>query len=225
MVVHWRRKRGPHWHRNLTLNGVGAIATGITVLVVLVAKFTEGAWITALVIPALVWMMVRVKRQYERMERAVRPQPLRLDHLQPPIAVVPIAGWNLVTENALRFACMLTPNVRVVHIHSADDDMPAQPNWQPAMAEAAAQAGIPAPQLDIVESPYRFVIGPILDYVLKLEHDSPDREIAIVVPEIVARRWQHFLLHNHHATALKAMLLLKGSSRTVVINVPWYIKK
>ncbi|HXR96408.1 MAG TPA: APC family permease [Terriglobales bacterium] len=225
MVVHWKRKRGRHWHRNLIINGVGAIATGVTVLIVLVAKFTEGAWITALVIPALIWMMVRVKREYERIERAVHPRPLKLDNLQPPLAVVPIAGWNVATENALRFACMMTPNVHVVHIHSADEHLPTQPQWQSAMAKAAAQAGIPAPQLDIVESPYRFVIGPILDYVLKLEHDTPDREIAIIVPEIVARRWQHFLLHNHHATALKAMLLLKGSSRTVVINVPWYIKK
>ncbi|MGH9481174.1 MAG: APC family permease, partial [Terriglobales bacterium] len=76
----------------------------------------------------------------------------------------------------------------------------------------------------VLESPYRFIISPIVGFVQKLEAAHPNRQLAVVVPEIVDRHWYHFLFFNHHATALKALLLLQGNQRTIVVNVPWYLK-
>lgn len=223
MVSHWKRVRGRAWRRNCWINGLGAWATAITVAVVLVAKFREGAWITVILIPGLIWMMRRVRTKYDQVARAIAPTPLVLDRLQPPIAVVPINYWNRATENALRFACTLSPEVHIVHIHSADEDRPDPDSWRELLDEAARRAGIPPPQLTLIESPYRFVVQPIADFALELEHRHPGRRLAVVVPQIVEKSWFHFLLHNHHATWLKTRLLLQGDRRTVVINVPWYL--
>jgi len=224
MVFHWRRERGRGWRRSMTVNAVGAVATGLTVGVVLVAKFTEGAWITAILIPGLIWIMLRVRRQYDRLAAQVKLERLDLGNLPEPLAVVPVAQWNKATADALRFAYTFTHEVHVVHIHSADDVDPAKPRRQGQVEAAAHAAGLPPPRFTVLESPYRFVVNPILDFVLQLERDHPRRELAVVVPEIVEKRWWHFLLHNHHATALKALLLVQGNRRTVVINVPWYAR-
>ena len=80
-----------------------------------------------------------------------------------------------------------------------------------------------APRLAVLKSPYRFVIRPILDYVLHLEKSNPGRQIAILTPELVERRWYLNLLHNHRAAALKALLLFQGDKRITVINIPWYL--
>ncbi|MGH9483303.1 MAG: APC family permease, partial [Terriglobales bacterium] len=153
MVVHWRRERGRGWRHKLAINGAGAIVTGITVGVVLVAKFAEGAWITALLIPGLIWLMLRVRRQYDLVEHQTAPAAFSLQRLQPPLAVVPIATWNRATENALRFAYMLSPDVHVVHIHCADDPKPAATEWHASLMAATAQAGLATPQLAVLESP------------------------------------------------------------------------
>lgn len=92
------------------------------------------------------------------------------------------------------------------------------------MEEPARQAGRPVPELVVIESPYRVVVGPILNYLLKLERDHPDRMIAVVVSELVERRWYQYLLHNQRAETLTALLILDGDQRITVINVPWYLK-
>ena len=225
MVVHWLRHRDARWRRNLAINGAGAAATAVTVGVVLVAKFDEGAWITAILIPGLVWFMLHVRRQYRRIARQTAGGDFTLQGLQPPVAVVPISHWNRATQKALRFACMLASEVHVLHIHSADDDTPATAAWQARLNAAAAAAGRPAPTLTVIESPFRFVVQPIVDFILRQERDHPGREVAVVVPEVTAQHWEHFLLHNFHATALKARLLVQGNQRTVVIDVPWYVQE
>ena len=85
-------------------------------------------------------------------------------------------------------------------------------------------AGRAAPELVILPSPYRLVLRPILEYVLKVEQELPGRQIAIIVPELVEKHWYHYPLHNQRAELLKALLLVKGSRNIVLINVPWYIE-
>jgi hypothetical protein len=87
----------------------------------------------------------------------------------------------------------------------------------------ATAAGLPAPRLEVVDSPYRSLVKPVLDYVTKLQQEQPGRIVAVVIPELVETRWWQLLLHNHVAAALKASLLLHGNRRVVVINVPWYL--
>jgi len=134
MVAHWKRQGGRRSRSSMFVNALGATATATTVVVVSVAKFAEGAWLTTLLI-----------------------------------------------------------------------------------------AGVTAPKLVVLNSPYRFVINPILDYILEIEEKNPDREIAVLVPELVVQRWYHYFLHNQRAALLKALLLLKGNQRIIVIDVPWYL--
>jgi hypothetical protein len=97
-------------------------------------------------------------------------------------------------------------------------------NWDRLVATPCVKAGGARPTLVTLESPYRLIIKPILDYVLKTELENPDRQIAVIVPELVERHWYHYPLHNQRAELLKALLLVKGSRNIVLINVPWYIE-
>ena len=93
------------------------------------------------------------------------------------------------------------------------------------MEEPARRAGLAVPRLVVIKSPYRFVIRPILDYVLDLEKSNPGRQIAVLIPELVERRWYLNLLHNHRSAVLKGLLLFQGDQRITVINIPWYLTK
>lgn len=102
------------------------------------------------------------------------------------------------------------------------DDLPAL--W-PTMVEAPIRAlGVAVPQLEVIESPYRRLVGPLLAYIDRLKAEFPERQIAVIIPDLVERRWYHYLLHNQQGEVLKALLLLQGDQRVVVVNVPWYLK-
>ena len=92
------------------------------------------------------------------------------------------------------------------------------------MDTPAREAGLPLPELVLLDSPYRLVVKPIVDYALRLERENPGRQVAVLVPELVERRWYYVLLHNNRSSALKALLLLRGNQRITVINIPWYLK-
>lgn len=225
MVAHWRRKRGRRSRRSMFVNGVGAVATATTVVVVTIAKFAEGAWVTTLLIPAMVILMMAVYRHYDQVEaQTANPMPLDVSHLREPLVVVPILHWNKIAQRGLQFALNLSADVRALHIDSGEgSDGTLRENWMRFVEEPTKNAGLPTPKLVILKSPYRFVINPMLDYVLDLERKNPDREIAVLIPELVERRWYHYFLHNQGGEWLKALLLLKGDQRIIVINVPWYL--
>ena len=225
MVMHWRRNGGKHARFYMAINGTGALATGLTVCVVLVAKFAEGAWITVVMVPLLILLMHAVHRHYVRVADETKVDGLNLvSFQQKPIAIVPVSGWNRATEAALQFACALTPEVQVLHVNCPDEkDAETAEHWQGQLAAAAQRSGVETPKVVTVDSPFRFVTSPILNHVLKTEAECADRRIAVVVPELVTRRWYQYLLHNHRSTVLKALLLIQGNRRIVVINVPWYL--
>ncbi len=230
MVMHWRKSRGRRFRASMFVNGLGALATGITVCVIIVAKFTEGAWITVLAIPGLIMLMLGVRRQYAKILRETaydRPADLRT--LTPPLIVVPMQRWSRVAEKALRFAYTLSQEVRVVHIAPATEkgDKAADELlsvWSEYIEAPARKAGLKPPECIVLRSPYRLVMTPILDYVIELEDRYPDRQVAVVVPELIERRWIHYLLHNQRSTALKLVLHMHGNRRIIVINVPWYLQ-
>jgi amino acid transporter len=224
MVAHWRRVGGPHQWRNILINGVGATATGITLVVVLVAKFTEGAWITLLLIPVMLIIFTTVNRHYDNVAREIAYRsPLDLRGLRHPIVVIPMKGWDRIAHKSLRFALKLSDEVYAVQVRSNEkmDDLAGL--W-PLMVEAPARAhGLPPPQLVVIPSPYRQLVGPLLSYISTLKKEYPDRQIAVIIPDLVERHWYHYLLHNQQGEVLKALLLLQGDQRVVVINVPWYL--
>ncbi len=227
MVVHWK-KSPPHagrtWH--MFVNGAGAVATGITTVVVLVTKFTSGAWLTALLVPALIWVMVSVKRHYAGIKvQMAEKAPLNLANLEQPLVVIPMAGWDKITEKALRFGLLLSTEVKVVHIHSEDaegDEGLAQV-WEDMIMAPIRAKGLAAPELVTVSSHFRFIVSPLMDYILRLEEENPGRKVAVLLPELVVKRWWENALHNQRVQLLKLLLLLKGNQRIVVVNIPWYL--
>ena len=230
MVMHWRRQGGAGSRSSMLVNGLGAVATAVTVCIVIVAKFTEGAWITVLAIPSLVALMWSVRRHYDRLQRETDlKEPADLKKIPKPIVVLPVQHWSRTAEKALRFGYTLSQDIWAIHIaaeaekkHKASDELIKY--WPKYVDRAAREAGLRPPELVVLESPYRLVLTPILSYVLKLEREHPDRQVAVLVPEIIEKHWFHYLLHNQRSTALKLLLYVKGNRRIIVINVPWYLE-
>jgi amino acid transporter len=224
MVAHWRRSQGRHARKSAILNAVGATATATTLTIVIVSKFAEGAWITLLLIPAILAVMRGVKRHYSRIERELASTaPLSVESLCPPLVVVPIETWNRVSQRALRFALSISQNVVAVHVKAEDGSNELERNWEEWVKRPAQKRSIAPPELVVLSSPYRFVIKPILDYVLDLEEKHADRQVAVIVPNLVERRWYERFLHNQRGELLTALLLLHGNKRISIVNVPWYL--
>jgi amino acid transporter len=224
MVAHWRRNQGRAAARSVLVNGLGAVATGVTVLVVVAAKFTEGAWVVVLLLPALLLLMVRVRRHYRRVAEEVELKQQSTPQKQgPPIVIVPVECWNKAAQKALNFAMTLSPEVQAVHIACGENDSIAS-EWQNSVERPARAAGTPVPKLVTLQSPYRMVLHPLVDYVLKVEAENRSRTIAVVISVMVERHWYHYFLHNQRGEVLTAMLLLGGDRRITIVNVPWYLR-
>lgn len=224
MVGHWRRVGGPGARRSMLINGLGAVTTGITVVVVLVAKFAQGAWVTMLLIPGLLALMMSVRRHYHRVAlETSSPTPLELEDLSPPLVVVPIQMWGRIAKKALRFALKISPEIRAVHVDCGEETITLREEWSRFVEEPTKQAGVPTPDLVVLTSPYRAILTPLVDYILEVERNNSNRQVAVLIPELVERRWYDYLLHNKRAELLKALLLLRGNQRIVVISVPWYL--
>jgi amino acid transporter len=225
MVVHWKRKGGKGSIQSMLVNALGAVATLVTVFVVLIAKFVEGAWITVLLIPSIVILMRGVHRHYMRVQRAVASDtPLELTKPRPPVVLVPITGWDKVSKKALRFAFDLSPDVRAIHIQLTEgtcEDVRAK--WKDLVIEPAAAEGLPGCEIEIIPSPYRRVFTPIIQVALREAKANPGRKIAVVIPELVEARWYNNMLHNRRAAVLKALLYFLGNPQIIVVNVPWYL--
>jgi hypothetical protein len=225
MVAHWLRVKGPGYRRFIVVNGVGALATGATVLVVLVAKFIEGAWVTALLIPTLLILMMSVKRYFERVETELEcTEPLHAEGLYAPLVIVPVQRWSRLTRKAVEVAYTLSGDIEAVHVRVEGEKTDVSKEWERFVATPLRKAGTSEPKLTMLDSPYRLVITPIVNHVLAVQQANPTRRIAVVIPEMIEHHWWHYFLENNRAELLKALLLLKGNQRIILVNVPWYLK-
>ena len=226
MVVHWHRSNEPHSKRSLIINAIGGAATAITLVILAVSKFKDGAWISILVIPPLVLLFLRTQRYHQNIFSEINENvPLNLDGLVPPIVVVPLKQLNSVSRKGLRLAMTLSSEIHVIQVVAEEmntDDLTDQ--WERLVSEPTRLAGVPVPELSVIHSPYREFFGPLLKYVGKLATHNPGRQIAVVIPELVEGRWYHLFL-RHRATLLKTLLLLQGNPQIVVITTPWYSKE
>jgi amino acid transporter len=227
MVVHWQKAGGPHAGTSMAINGAGAVCTGVTLVVVLVSKFAEGAWVMILLIPALIAMFTSVHRHYRSVARQLASsEPLDLTHLQPPIVLLPVRGWSAITRRAMRFALELSPEVYALHIAGDEHAMAAlEDGWRTLVVEPAKAAELPPPKLIVVYSAYRRLYGPLKEALGDLRRAHAERDIAVIIPELIATRWYHFLLHNQTGVLIEAYLRVGGFRRVVVINVPWYLSE
>ncbi len=226
MVVHWQKQEGDHkgrsWH--IFVNGIGAVATGLTTIIVLASKFASGAWVTALLVPIIILIMLAVKKHYVRVRSEMRDMtPLNLLHLEQPIVVIPMARWDRITEKALRFGLVLSKEIRVVHVDCNEGEESLCEVWNAKVLEPLRREHMPEPELISLMSTYRQVITPVMDYILELEKANPSRKVAVLLPELVVKHWWENLLHNQRVQLLKLLLLVKGKQRIIVVNIPWYL--
>ena len=227
MVIHWKKNRGPHWLRSALVNGLGAFVTGITTIVVLVAKFVEGAWITLLFIPLTIVFFSLVRRHYHAVKLLTTCRdPVNTAALnQHPIVVVAIDRWSNITCQGIQFAARLSPEVIAVHVEPNEHSELLQDDWEQYVDKPFRSAGKQPPQLRFLPSPYRFVIIPFVQFILDLSKQNPDRSIVVVIPELVEDRWYEYFLHNQRGRLLEWVLLARGNERIFTVSAPLYVGK
>ena len=214
MVHHHRTHQAPGWQLKAAVNAVGATATGIVTLVVVVSKFTIGAWIPAVVIPMIVLLLKSVKRHYDRVSsRLAVPvgyKPRRHTHT----VVVPIGGVHQGVLAALTYAKSLAPDrlIAVTVVNGPEEAGRIQGQWEEYNLDIELQA---------LYSPYRELTGPVLAYLDELDEEYTNDIITVVLPEFVLTKWYQQLLHNQSALMLKARLLFRPN--TVVTSVPFHL--
>jgi amino acid transporter len=222
MVLHWWRERGRQWKLKMIANGVGATATGLTLLVVGITKFSEGAWITILLIPTLLFMFLKVRAHYREVkhELSLHGLPPTLRPLIKPRVVVPISGVHRGIVDAMRYALTISDNVTGVFVElEPGDGEDVEEKWQRFWPD------IP---LVVIASPFRSIIQPLLDFLDKTDQEHNDgQQATVVLPEFVPAHWWEAILHNQTAWLLKAALLYhrhRLGFQRVIIDVPYYLQ-
>ena len=210
MVVHHLRLKEPRWRVNAFINGLGSTTTGIVALVVVVSKFTEGAWIPAALIPVMVLGLRAIGRHYSRVHEAVHVDPGYRAPRHTHYVVVLVSNVNKGTLHAISYARSLAPDrlIALSVVADAAEQEQVMRDW--------AEYQIPI-ELHTISSPYRELSRPILNYLDELDAESEDDIITVVIPEFVTN-WSSQFLHNQSALALKARLLYRPN--TVVTSVP-----
>lgn len=246
MVVRWwrlRRAGGGHWRHSLVINLVGAIATGIVALVIVLAKFVHGAWIVVVLVPLFVLLFKAISRHYASAARQIDELQVSDLRQQRQIMVVPIAQLDKVAERSIAYAQALANEVIILHVATAAEKATELRNvwndWtakqektekaEKAAASPAARDGAgneqeknPPLRLVVIESPYRSLLPPLVAYVDALRDFHPDAVITVVLPEFVPAHWWERALHNQ--TALRLKLALYSHRNVVVANVPYHLR-
>jgi hypothetical protein len=224
--MHWRKNRGPQWLKSALVNGLGALVTGITTGVVLVAKFAEGAWITLLFIPLMIVLFAIVRRHYHSV-KALTSCKIPVDAVglsQHPIVVVAIDRWSNITRQGIEFAARLSSEVIAVNVEPSGHCEVLEMEWEHYVEQPFRAAGKEPPRLQILPSPYRFIVIPIVQFVLDLSKEHPDRRIIVVMPELVEDKWYEYFLHNQRGRLLEWVLLARGNERIFTVSAPWYVE-
>jgi hypothetical protein len=222
MDAHWRRVGGRQARHSLPINLVGAVATGITAVVVAIAKFSEGAWIVVVVLPLLVTLFWRIHLHYGRVaEQVADSSPLDLDAAPAPIVVVAAQSWNKMTHRGMQFAMHLSPDVYAVQVKAETAKMTdLSEQWTMLVETPAREAKLTSPKLVVLTPTYRQFFQPLIEFVLELRDGNPTRDIVVVIPDLITARWYQEVLHNQRGAILRALLRLRGGPRVIVVNTP-----
>ncbi len=215
MVIHWRRLRGPGWRTSAFINGLGALVTGIVLVVVAVTKTREGAWIILLLIPIHVWLFRVTRRHYEEVSTQLSLEGWeRRTSARRNIVLVPMSGVHRAVVQAVEYATTLSADVRALYV-----------SIDPATTERLRQdwarwgGGVP---LVVLDSPFRSLMEPLLEYIDRIDAERPGDFLTIVLPEFVPARWWHHVFHNQRALLIKGALLFRPN--VVVTSVPFHLR-
>ncbi|HZR53333.1 MAG TPA: APC family permease [Streptosporangiaceae bacterium] len=210
LVRHWHRQRTPRWTLRAALNGTGAVLTATATVVLVATKFTSGAWIVVLTVPALMLLFSRIQAYYHAVGLELdlgrfprRPGPARS------LVIVPVGSISKLTEHALHAALSLSDEVIAVSVHPEAA--------QSAVFRAGWDRWNPGVRLDTLESPHRSLVHPIVDYVKSAQRDG--RQVAVLIPEIQPRRWRYRILQNQRGLLLATVL--RASTDAVICTIPY----
>ncbi|MBV9784987.1 MAG: APC family permease [Acidisphaera sp.] len=245
MAAHWfhaLRGRGSAPHApggayssrvKLAINGGGAIATGLALAIILLAKFTEGAWLTIIIIPCTLLLLRTIRRYYDQVDAQLlqgSQRKLDLRNHAPPVALVPIKRWDRLSRKAIEFALRLTPDITALHVTTLEgpeadrEETRLKEEWRELVEEPARQSGISPPRFMLIASQFRSVVAPLLKGIKYVEEHLPDRPVIVVLPELVEGSWWGYLMHTHRERRLRARLLRYGGAKVGVVSVPWQLQ-
>ncbi|ULA64839.1 MAG: Potassium transporter KimA [Nitrospira sp.] len=216
MVKRWLVKRGLHWRKKLVVNGIGAVTTGVATVIIAMTKFMQGAWIVFLLVAILILMFRGIRSHY----KAVSEQVTLTRDSRPPrprrnLVIMPIGGVNRSVVRAVDYARSWGGEIRAILVDvDKEETALVEIKW--------AQWGCGVP-LVVLPSPYRSILGSILDYIEDLRQKDPECWITVIIPEILPARWWQNILHNQRALLLKGALLFKD--RVVLTDVPYHLTR
>ncbi len=223
MVVHWYKFREQGWTLKMSLNAIGALTTAITLVIVLYSKFLEGAWMTVLLIPLLVIGFSQISRHYQQVSKqlSLKGLPPSLKPFPPPRVVIPISGVHRGIVDAVDFAQAISKHVTVVYIElEPDSGEKVREQWERWWPD------IP---LVVKASPYRSIVGPLLDFLDETDREYNDGQLAaVILPEFVPARWWQALLHNQTTWLIKTALIYRRRTlgyQRVIIDIPYHLRK
>ncbi|MHB8193516.1 MAG: APC family permease [Bellilinea sp.] len=224
MVVHWFRSKEKDWQFKAFINGLGAMVTGITLMVIGISKFMGGAWISVIVIPATVYLFLKIREHYRNVGKqlSMGGLPPSLRPLPKPRVVIPVSGVHRGMVNAVNLARSLTDDVTAVYIDvdpTADEDL-LRRRWE---------EWFPNVKFVVVPSPYRSIVDPLIKFLDQTDLERNDgQQSVLVLPELIpASSWQE-ILHNETADEIKKALLYrrrKNGFQNIIIDVPYHLEK
>jgi amino acid transporter len=217
LVRRWFRVKGSYWRVKMSVNAIGAITTALVLVIVALTKFTEGAWIVLVVLPAITFGCLAVKRHYNQVA-----DELGIDYsIHKPSAhhvltIVLISGIHRVVLNTISFAQSLNTDVIAVYVGFSEEDIEKmEQKWE--------DWGAPC-RLVTLRSEYRSLLGPIIRFLKKIEtREGRPNHVHIIIPQFIPKKWWHYFLHNQSALLLRAWLL--NNKDFVITTVPYHLNK
>ncbi|MBF6175121.1 APC family permease [Nocardia blacklockiae] len=222
MLRHWTRllrtETDPALRRRMkrsrVINGIGLTMTGAVLIIVLITKFLAGAWIAIVTMAAIFVLMKMIRRHYDSVSAELDEQTW--DGVLPSRthSIVLVSKLHLPTRRAIAYARATRPDVLEAVTVNVDEPDTRQ------LVREWEKSDIPVP-LKVVESPYREITKPVVDYVKRVRKDSPRDVVTVFIPEYVVGHWWEQLLHNQSALRLKGRLLFEPG--VMVTSVPWQL--
>jgi hypothetical protein len=214
MFLRWRRLRSAGWQRSAAINGFGAVLTFVVLIIVAMTKGPEGAWIVIILIPVIVTVFKKTKEHYDGVAAQLTLRDWTPPHRRTNIVLVPISGVQRAVVSALGYAESISTDVRAIYVNENTEQIAAlKKDWETWGGSV---------QLIVLESPFRSLMEPLLEYIEQVERERSNAYITVVLPEFVPSRWWHHLLHNQRALLIKGALLFR--SNVVVTSVPFHLR-
>jgi amino acid transporter len=216
MVVRHLKQKQKGWKKSIILNGFGMICTAVVLCVVASFKFVHGAWVVVIIIPAIVYMFHRIHVHYVMFAREISQSHYSMpicEKMTDHVVVIPISGLHRGVLNAIRYGMSISHDLRICYVKTDDESY--------IRLKAAWDEKFPSLKLHVLESPYRSISGPILDYIDLVAKEHPTEFITVIFPEFLTARWHHQLLHNQTAWLIKLSLIYRKN--IVVTSVRYHL--